>query len=142
LRDAAQQPEDRLKLYVEFARQRLADLDKARSDSKATDRSQQVHDRLQDFLDLYDELNDNVDTYADRRSDLRKALKPVIEADTEFAARLRALKDSASAGKEDTREYEFLLSSALDTLDSSLKDHRQLLAEQQETFSHKKPDKP
>jgi hypothetical protein len=142
LRDTAQEPEQRLKLYVKFARGRLETLDKARTDPQVSDRGQAIHDRLQDFLDLYDELNDNVDTFADRRADLRKVLKTVIEADTEFGARLRALKAQAATGKETASDYDFLLTNALDTLDSSAQDHRQLLAEQEELAKQKKLVKP
>ena len=39
-------------------------------------------------------LNDNIDTFVERKSDLRKPLKAIIEADTEFQAKLRALKSS------------------------------------------------
>lgn len=141
LRDTAQEPDLRLKLYVKFARARLDGIEQVRSDPKVTDRAQQTHDRLQEFLDVYDELNDNVDTYADRKEDLRKALKAVIDADTEFQAKLRALKSSATAVAAETQKYDFLLSSALDTVDSSAQDHRQLLAEQEEAAKHKKPAK-
>src|SRR3977135_1280050 len=79
LRDTAQEPDQRLKLYIKFARARLASLEQVRSDPKVTDRGQETHDRLQDFLDLYDELNNNVDTFADRRESLRNAMKIVIE---------------------------------------------------------------
>ena len=141
LRDTALEPDFRLKLYVTFARARLTALEQARSDPKTTDRGQVTHDRLQDFLDVYDELNENIDTYVDRKSDLRKVLKAVIEGDTEFQAKLRALRDDATANKEETAQYEFLLSNALDTLDSSVQDHRQLLTEQEEAAKHKKPTK-
>ncbi|MGH9539755.1 MAG: hypothetical protein ACRD3H_17655 [Terriglobales bacterium] len=142
LRDTAMDPDLRLKLYVKFARARLAALEQARSDPKITDRGQETHDRLQDFLDVYDELDENIDTYVDRKSDLRKVLKAVIEGDTEFQAKLRALRDAATAAKEDTKQYEFLLSNALETVDSSAQDHHQLLGEQEEAFKHKKPSKP
>jgi chromosome segregation ATPase len=138
IRDAAQLPEERLKLYVEFARVRLDKVGQIRSDPKATDKDQQIQDALQDFLDIYDELNSNVDTFADRGADLRKALKPVIEADTEFGSKLRAFKSQVSSDREATREYDFLLGSCLEATDGAAKDHRQLLAEQEETFKHKK----
>jgi hypothetical protein len=141
LRDTAQDPEMRLKLYVTFTRARLDALDKARSDPKATDRGEQTHDRLQDFLDVYDELNDNIDTFVDRKADLRKPLKLIVEADTEFQAKLRALKDSATKTPAEEKQYDFLLANALDAVDSSAQDHRQLLAEQQEAFKHKKAEK-
>lgn len=138
LRDQAQAPELRLKLYVEFARRRLDAVEKLRSDPKVSDRGIQTRNGLQDFLDVYDELNDNVDTYADRKADFRKALKAIIDADVEFQAKLRALQDAPNQNQDELRVYQFLLQSALDTVDSSAKDHSQLLAEQQEAAKHKK----
>jgi hypothetical protein len=138
LRDAAQEPADRLKLYIQFSRARLASLEQMRADPKTTDRAQQTRDRLQDFLDVYDELNDNIDTFVERKADLRKPLKAIIEADNEFQARLRALKSSADANKDEARQYDFLLTSVVETVDSSVQDHRQLLSEQEEAFKHKK----
>ena len=138
LRDTAMDPDLRLKLYVTFARARLVALEQARSDPKTTDRTLATHDGLQDFLDVYDELNDNIDTYVGRKSDLRKVLKLVIDGDTEFQAKLRALRDDATAKKEEMEQYEFLLSNALETLDSSAQDHRQLLSEQEEAAKQKK----
>ena len=142
LRDAAQEPSERLKLYIEFARTRLASLEQMRADPKVTDRARQTHDRLQNFLDLYDEMNDNIDTFVERKADLRKPLKAVIEADTEFQAKLRALKSSLDANldanKDEAKQYDFLLASVLETVDSSLEDHRQLLRQQEEAAKHKK----
>jgi hypothetical protein len=140
IRDAAQLPEVRLKLYIEFARARLEKL--AQVQFNATpERDQLIRDALQDFLDVYDELVTNVDTYADRGDDLRKALKPVIEADTEFASKLRAFKSSLGARPESRKDFTFLLGSALEAVDVGMKDHRDLLAEQEETFKDKKKDK-
>ena len=138
IRDTAQEPEQRLKLYIEFARARLDKVQQIRSDPKAQDRASQTRDALQDFLDVYDELNTNVDTYADRGDDLRKALKPVIEGDTEFGAKLRAFKSSLAADRKEAHDDDFLLGSALEAVDEGSKDHRDLLAEQEETFKHKK----
>ncbi len=138
IRDTAQIPEARLKLYIEFARARLEKVQQIHSDPKAADREQQIRDALQDFLDVYDELNTNVDTFADRGSDLRKALKPVIEADTDFGAKLRAFRASLAKNAQEARDDEFLIGSAIEGVDSGAKDHRDLLAEQEETFKHKK----
>jgi hypothetical protein len=138
LRDAAQDPTVRLKLFVEFARARLASLEQMRADPKVTDRAVQTRDRLQDFLDVYDELNDNLDTFVERKADLRKPLKAVIDADTEFQARLRALKSSADTNKNEAKEYDFLLTNVLDAVDGGVQDHRQLLNEQEEAAKHKK----
>jgi ABC-type transporter Mla subunit MlaD len=140
IRDSAMEPEVRLKLYIEFARARLDKLQQARSDPKLSpkDKDDQTHDTLQDFTDVYDELEENVDTFADRGNDLRKALKPVIEADTEFGAKLRAFKSSLTSSPDDAGKFEFLVNSALEAVDSGAKDHRDLLAEQEQSFKNKK----
>ncbi len=141
LRDAAQDADVRLKLYVTFARARLDALDKARAEAKPAARGEVTHDRLQDFLDVYDELDENIDTFSDRKADLRKVLKLILDADNEFQAKLRALKQAATASPEEIKHYDFLLANALDTLDSAVQDHRQLLSEQEEAFKHKKASK-
>lgn len=140
IRDTSWVPEQRLSLYVKFARARLVGLEQMRSDPKTKDRAQQTHDRLDDFLLIYDELNDNIETYVDRKNDIRKPLKMIIDADTEFDAKLRALRDAAGVGAEEVKQYEFVLTNALDTIDSSADDHRTLLAEQEEAAKHKKKD--
>jgi hypothetical protein len=138
IRDASWEPKQRLALYLQFARARLLALEQMRSDPKVKDRPQQTHDKLDDFLLLYDELNDNIDTYVDRKDDIRKPLKVVIEADTEFQAKLRALKDAANVAPDEFREYEFVLTNVLDTVDTSAEDHKKLLADQEEAARHKK----
>src|SRR5271169_5025473 len=129
IRDASWEPQQRLSLYIKFARARLVALEQMRSDPKTKDRPQQTHDKLDDFLLIYDELNDNIDTYIDRKNDIRKPLKVIIDADTEFQAKLRALKDAADVPTEEAKAYEFVLTNALDTVDGSAEDHRKILAE-------------
>jgi hypothetical protein len=137
IRDTSWEPRLRLPLYVEFARSRLVKLEQIRSDPKAKDRARQTHDLLDDFQLLYDELNDNIDTYVDRRDDIRKPLKVVLDADTEFQAKLRALKDAADVTKAEAQQYEFVLTNAIETVDSSTEDHRKLLADQEEQSKKK-----
>src|SRR5260370_1633127 len=138
VRDGSWEPQQRLGLYMKFARSRLVALEQMRSDPKTKDRAAQTHDQLDDFLLIYDELNDNVDTYLNRKDDIRKPLKLIVEADTEFQAKLRALKDAADIPAEEVKAYEFILSNPIDTLDSSAAEPRQLLAELEEAAKHKK----
>ncbi|HTW57464.1 MAG TPA: hypothetical protein VMD99_05015 [Terriglobales bacterium] len=138
IRDASWEPRQRLTLYVQFSRARLTKLEQMRSDPKTTDRAKQTHDLLDDFQLLYDELNDNIDTYVDRKDDIRKPLKMILEADTEFQAKLRALEVGAGVNPTEYREYEFVLTNALDTVESSMDDHRTLLANQEDAAKHRK----
>lgn len=138
VRDTSWEPRLRLPLYVQFARARLVKLEEVRGDPKAKDRSRQTHDLLDDFQLLYDELNDNIDTYVERKNDIRKPLKVILDADTEFQAKLRALKDAADVPTADAQQYAFVLDNAIETVDSSTEDHRKLLSDQEELAKHKK----
>jgi hypothetical protein len=142
IRDASWEPELRLSLYVKFARARLVGLEQMRSDPKTKGRAQQTHDKLDDFLLIYDEMNDNIDTYIDRKNDIRKPLKVIVDADTEFHAKLRALKEAPDVSAEESKEYEFTLTTALDTVDTSVIEHRKILAEQEEAAKHRKKSDP
>jgi len=138
IRDASWEPKQRLTLYVQFARERLVKLEEVRNDPKTKDRPQKTHDMLDDFQLLYDELNDNIDTYVDRKDDIRKPLKVIIEADNEFQAKLRALRDAAGVPPEEAQQYEFVLTNLLESVDSSSEDHKKLLADQEDQAKHKK----
>jgi hypothetical protein len=141
LRELALEPEKRLKLMVEFARARLVAIEQLRGDPRsAAERGLRVHDLLEDFTRLVDEIGDNIDDYSGRRSDLRKALKTVIDGDTEFQLKLRALKEQgpgagAKAGAE-TGDYTFVLQNAIEAVNLSLDDARKLLAEQEVSFKN------
>lgn len=143
LREVAQEPDKRLKLMVQFARARLAAIEQLRGDPRfAADRGARVHDLLEDFTKLVDEMGDNIDDYADRKEDLRKGLKLVIEGDTEFQLKLRTLKEQgpgagAKAGSE-TGDYSFVLQNAIEAVNLSLDDARKLLDEQEVAFKDAK----
>jgi hypothetical protein len=138
IRDTSWEPNLRLALYVKFARERLVGMEQTRSDPKTKDRAQQTYDHLDDFLLIYDELNDNIDTYVDRKDDIRKPMKVIIDADTEFQAKLRALRDATGVPAEEAKQYEFVLSNAIDTVDTSTPEHRKTLADQEEIAKHRK----
>ncbi len=145
LREAAQEPEKRLKLMVQFARARLAAIEQMRGDPKlAAGRGQQVHDLLEDFTKLMDELGDNLDDYADRHADLRKPLKDIIQAGSEFQVKLRAIKEQgpgAGAARNEASDYAFALQNAMDSVNSNLDDSRQLLQQQEVAFKEAKEKK-
>jgi hypothetical protein len=65
----------------------------------------------------------------------------VVDADTEFQAKLRALKDAADVPPSELQQYEFVLTNAIESLDTATDDHRKLLADQEELANHKKLNK-
>ena len=111
-----------------------------RRDPKTEGRGQKTHDMLGDFLAVYDELNENIDMMSDRKEDIRKPLKVVIEADTSFN-RGRASRMLPAYPCAEGKQYEFVITNALDTLDSSADDHRKLMVEQEELAKTKKKKK-
>lgn len=141
VRDTSWEPKLRLPLYVEFARARLVKLEQMRSDPKTVNRAKQTHDLLDDFQLLYDELNDNIEVYVDRRDDIRKPLKTIIDADAEFQTKLLALRDAANVAPGELSQYEFTLSTALENIDSAIEDHKRLLADQEVEAKQKKLNK-
>ena len=145
LREAAQEPNDRLKLIVQFARARLESLEAARSDPKlsVSERAESIHDLLEDFTSIYDELGDNLDMYSGQKADFRKAMHVIIEGDAEFQNRLRAFRDAVTSdpAKYQTKEYQFVLENAMDAVNAGMKDHRDVLNEQNELAKERKKHK-
>ena len=140
MREAADYPNKRLELMIRFAKERIAMIEILHTDpSSASTRPKQIHDYLQDFITLLDETDDNVDMYASHHSDMRKGLKLLIEADSEWQLQLRQLKEQAPA--EELHEYSFVLANAVDTVADSAKSARETLQEQNKLAQDKKLNK-
>lgn len=141
LRETAIEPEKRLKLMVEFTKARMLAIDQLRSDPKmAKDRGKRIHDLLEDITTLVDEIDNNVDDYNQRSADLRKPLKEVVQMDSEFQAKLRAMKTAEEDPKnaDEASDYKFALDDAVESVDQSATTTRKLLEEQNVKFSKKK----
>src|SRR5450631_1341391 len=139
MREAADYPDKRLTLMVRFAKERIAMIGILRSDPDSATRPKQIHDYLQDFIALLDESDDNIDMYASHRSDMRKGLKLVIEADSEWQLNLRQLKEQSPA--EELQQYSFVLSNAVDTVADSARNARETLEAQNKLSAEKKLNK-
>ncbi len=140
MRESADFPDKRLELMINFARARMASIDQLRADAKkAKDRPMQIHDLLQDFSTLLDEVDDNVDTYASHKTDMRRGLKLLIEADGEWALKLRGLKQQSPP--EELEQYSFVLANATEAVSDSADGARKELQEQNELAKDKKLNK-
>jgi hypothetical protein len=140
LRDTAVEPNHRIKLYVEFARRRMTSVDQVIADPKAKDRGAQLHDLLQDFATLMDEIGDNLDMYNEQQWDVRKSLKLVIEGDSEFQLKLRKLADLNNDPKlsAEADQYKFVLQDAQESLNNNADDARHIMQDQNELAKNKK----
>ena len=134
LRETTQEPEKRIKLFIEFAQARLLAIDQLRGDPKLdSDRGKQIHNLLTDFLSISESLEDNLDMYSRQHADLRKPLKATIEAYTDWQLRLRSLKESPKndpKANEELKQYDFVLESATDAMNGALEGAREMLEKQ------------
>src|SRR5215813_15322342 len=135
MREAADYPNKRLELLVKFARERMFLLESAAGGTEP-DKIKQVHDLLQDFIAILDEIDDNIDMYGAHSADMRKGLKLVIEADSEWQLKLRQLTQKAPP--EELQQYSFVLTNASDTVADSAKTSRETLEEQNKLAAEKK----
>lgn len=141
LREVSMEPEKKLPLYVQFARARMAAIEQLRSDPRfAEGRGQKVHDLLEDFKNIVDEMDRNMDSFADQKLDFRKALKVIIPADNEFQLKLRTLKEAASdpSSAAEAKAYSFVLLDATDAVDGDLDNARELLDQQEKAAAEAK----
>jgi hypothetical protein len=111
----AQDPNLRLKLYVEFARQRLAMMQQFLSKEKAG-RSALIHDALEDYTHIIEAIDTVADDALKRKAPIDEGMKLVAGAETEMLATLHKVEDSAP---KDLARYEFVLKNAIDTTSDS-----------------------
>ncbi len=129
LREAAQDPAQRMKLLVSYAKARMDMLEHVRSDPKlAGEDGSGIRKLLQDVATLVDEIDDNLDMYNQRTEDLRKPLKSVIEMDSDFQIKLRTMKESSSAAE--LRNFGLELEDTTDSVNESADSARAMLADQ------------
>ncbi len=126
LREMREEPLKRLRLLVKYARARLEAAEHLRSDPRMPDSAKQIRTLLEDFTSIVDEMDDNLDSY--KTDDLRKPLKEIVEADTDFQLRLRTLKEGTSEDKRS--EYSFALDTAMDSVNASADTARSMLDDQ------------
>jgi hypothetical protein len=137
MREAADWPDKRLEVMTKFARARINSIEQLQADTKnAKDRPQQIHNLLEDFTALLDEIQDNVEMYASHNADMRKGLTLLIEANSEWQLKLRQLKEKSPA--EELDQYSFALANANDAVKDMADDTREELQEQNQLAKEKK----
>jgi DNA repair exonuclease SbcCD ATPase subunit len=127
VREVADRPVERLKLYLKYVNERAAAIRDLSVDSTANDRPAELRGKFEEFTRLADELSDNMDTYDEAHADIRKALKAILEASGKWPEVLhKATQDT---------QYEFTRKTALDAAQSTTEQAKQLLEEQEKYFA-------
>ena len=141
LREAAQMPDARTKLFFGFARARLEASERLHTDPKLQQPKTLTELRrlLDDFTDIIDELDDNLDAFDDRGADLRAALRTVIETETDFQQRLHKIRETFPPAV--LQQVKDELEDASEAVDDSVKSSRALLDKQNERKGQEKAEK-
>jgi hypothetical protein len=133
VRAVADQPDERVKLYIKFIEERTEAIHHAVVRPVTQHPGVVIHDRLEVFTRLVDELQDNLDAYDESHSDVRKSLKLLLDHSAKWNAVLEEPPGSP--------EYDFARKSATDAVASTNEAATALLKSQEEYFSKHKADK-
>lgn len=111
----AQDPNDRLLLYIHFARQRMDLLDQYLAKEKPG-RSIFVHNTLEDYSKIIEAIDSVSDDALRHNRPIDKGMIAVVGAEKEFLDKLNKIENSQA---NDLDRYKFVLQQAIDTTSDS-----------------------
>ena len=89
LRDTSDVPVERVKAYEQILNDREKEISSLLAKRHGADFGADMHDVIDQFGSIADELNDNLDEYEAKKRDLRKVLPKLVEATDKWSTVLR-----------------------------------------------------
>ena len=93
LRDDAYFPATRVLTFMQFLDDRLKALDKLTAGKRKPGREDDIHDLMEQFTSIANDLDDNLDDYSRRHRDIRKSLPNLISATERWSTELKTPPD-------------------------------------------------
>jgi hypothetical protein len=93
LRDTAYYPPERVLAFIDFLDQRTKGIDKLATGKRQPGREEDIHDLMEQFTSIADDLDDNLDDYGKYHRDIRKVLPKVVAATERWGTALRSPPD-------------------------------------------------
>jgi hypothetical protein len=112
----AQEPNDRIQLYLKFAQKRIDLVQQLLSKNKPG-RSIMIHDTLDDYSKIIDAIDTVGDDALRRKLPIDKAMDAAVKSEKQFLGELNKIEPSAP---DDLSRYSFVLQTAIDTTSDSL----------------------
>ena len=130
VREAGDQPLQRIKLFVGYVDDRAKGIHTLNADPIAQNKGLRLHNLMEEFTRLSDELQDNMDNFDQQHADLRKELKEIVDKTGEWGTILNEPKPSA--------QYDFSRKTAIDANQSAHETAVQMLADETKYFIEEK----
>lgn len=130
----AQDPSERIELYLQFSQVRLDRFEgfRAQRADPRYDNGAYLDSLLDQYIKLNDELKDWIDYQFERQGDMRRGLRALLERGPRQLEMLRHIQETPDAYATD---YKNTLNDALDNLKDTLDGATKALADQQKKFA-------
>jgi hypothetical protein len=132
VREAGDQPVQRIKLFVGYVEERANGIHSLTTEAGAQNKTVRMHNLLDEFTRLSDDLEDNMDNFNEQHEDLRKVLKEVVDKSGQWGTVLNQPPPSS--------QYDFVRKTALDANQSVHEAAVQMLADEEKYFIEKKKE--
>ncbi len=133
LRDSAYFPSDRVLVFIKLLDARNRKIQDLFAHPRRPGREEDTHDLLEQFTNIADELNDNLDDYGPHHKDLRKVLPKLLDATERWSSNIKTPPENPV--------YDLSRKLALEAIRDIREEASHLIEDQKTWFAAHPPDK-